>query len=1027
MSSFAPGPPRPAARGWTWCLLASLGLVTQVGAIDPSLRLSQYDHQFWRSDNSGLPNNSVRRVGQSEEGHLWIATRQGLARFDGRDFVTVDQGSAPDLGSAHVLDLAVDFGGRVWFTTRAGGLNLFLNESVSHFGAAQGLTDRPLRRMLKTGPAELLLISDTDLYRFDVGVGRGRPLASLADRAGQQLTSLLQMPDGTLFVGSNRGVLRLREGTLESVNSASGIEAPGVRAMTRLDGDIWLATDAGLFRWNGVDDPEPVGGDNVKPVSFLVDHHDRLWVGAEDGVLHRITDGHIETHELPPGFSLSAFEDIHQSADGDIWIGTRNGGLHRLTDGLFVTHSVSEGLPEAVARAVLIDGRGDVWVAGTHHVSRLTPDGPECFSLEDELGVASPSSLAIDRHGELWAGTESGALFRYVANGFQPATVVGLPRRSRINAIHFDVSNRIWLATADGLQRLLPDLRPDIGFARRTDRPTDAITAIFPADNGDIWFGTENDGPALFVNRHFVRSFGNTVLDSAPVRSFFEDDRHVWIGTDGDGLFRWEKTTGAVEHFDFEDGLASDDVLYITEAAEGSMWFTSRNGIYSVERHLFDQQARDDRPLVCDLFGSGKGIRNPECVGGFQPSGATDENGRVVVPTRDGVVSFWSDRFQPEPVPWPLVLEKITIDGRTYFDTSQPLVIPPGSGNVIEFSFTRCQFSSEEVVQFFARLTPLDREWEALGSRRVKEYVNLPPGEYEFHLQSGRGGEPDGIGPPPVAVVIEPHLYQRAAVQFGALFTILALLVAWRLHARRTSLRIAELEKQHAVDLERTRIARDMHDDVGATLTQIALLGDLASREVAERSTTSNYLGKMTTLTREVYRMMEEIVWAVSPRHDTLEEFVDYVCRYAEEFFSVAHIKCRYEVPVDLPAFPLASDVRHQLFMVIKEAFNNIARHAGATKVIILIRVDDGRLLIGIHDDGRGFEMERFDSTADGLQNMRARLRAVNAELDLSSALGSGTTVKISLPLKPPARQAGRRQEKPGEVQSDSSRNSGRQ
>ena len=201
------------------------------------------------------------------------------------------------------------------------------------------------------------------------------------------------------------------------------------------------------------------------------------------------------------------------------------------------------------------------------------------------------------------------------------------------------------------------------------------------------------------------------------------------------------------------------------------------------------------------------------------------------------------------------------------------------------------------------------------------------------------------------------------------------------------------MERQHAVERERSRIARDIHDDLGASLNLIAVLGDLAKKEK-----TDERIEKMSTTARQAVTSLDEIVWAVNPRNDTLAHLVDYAGQYATGYLRSAGIRCLLDVPEEMPASEVASDVRHNLFLVIKEGLQNIVKHSQATEVWLRVNTDEKTLHVVIEDNGRGFENGAADPWANGLRNMRDRVVEIGGECRVQSRVGIGTSINIELP-----------------------------
>jgi signal transduction histidine kinase len=213
--------------------------------------------------------------------------------------------------------------------------------------------------------------------------------------------------------------------------------------------------------------------------------------------------------------------------------------------------------------------------------------------------------------------------------------------------------------------------------------------------------------------------------------------------------------------------------------------------------------------------------------------------------------------------------------------------------------------------------------------------------------------------------------------------------------------KIERLERQHALEKERARIANEMHDDLGSSLTQIALLGELANRDLERTDRAGEHIRKITGTAREVFRAMDEIVWAVNPKHDTLSSLTGYLSKFAQDFLRPAGIRCRLDLPEQMPASPLAADERHNLFLTVKEALNNIVKHASASEVWLRVAVTESTCLIIIEDNGRGFDIPTARPGGNGLGSMRERLAAIGGELKLESQPNRGTRLSLVVNLKP--------------------------
>jgi signal transduction histidine kinase len=329
----------------------------------------------------------------------------------------------------------------------------------------------------------------------------------------------------------------------------------------------------------------------------------------------------------------------------------------------------------------------------------------------------------------------------------------------------------------------------------------------------------------------------------------------------------------------------------------------------------------------------------------------------------------------------------------------------------LEFDYTALSLTAPGKVFFRYRLEGFETEWQEAETRRTASYTHLSPGNYRFQVvacnDSGVWNEAGAALP----LVVLPYFWQtKWFLAFSAL-GVLGVLGGTVRYLVKKSLqaRLERVERESALERERSRIAKDIHDDLGASLTEIAILSELAQHSDAPREEIDSDIGKITTKARSLTRSLDEIVWAVNPQHETLDSFVSYACSYAGDYLRAARISCRLDVPERLPNAPLTANLRHNLFLVLKEALNNIVKHSAASEVWIRMSVAGSELAIIVQDNGRGFLPESVrngasNATADGmerygLENMRKRSQSIGGQFQLNSRPDAGTQIRVVIPL----------------------------
>ncbi len=291
-------------------------------------------------------------------------------------------------------------------------------------------------------------------------------------------------------------------------------------------------------------------------------------------------------------------------------------------------------------------------------------------------------------------------------------------------------------------------------------------------------------------------------------------------------------------------------------------------------------------------------------------------------------------------------------------------------------------------------------------------YNYIPPGNYSFQVIACNNDGVWNVTAASLAFEALPHFWQTAWFRFlGGLATVLAAGGAvWFDTRRRMRRRLERAERQRDIERERSRIARDIHDDLGAQLTRITMMSESARNEVADPERVAAGLDKIYHTARELTRAMDEIVWAVNPSHDRLDSLANYLSRFAYEYLSVTEIRCRLDVPLQLPAMPVPAEVRHNLFLALKEAVHNLVKHAAANEMRMEMKLESSELILLVADNGCGFDSSGLPDNAlskpgrigrgNGLANMKRRLAEIGGVCEITSESGKGTTVKFTVPLR---------------------------
>ncbi len=384
---------------------------------------------------------------------------------------------------------------------------------------------------------------------------------------------------------------------------------------------------------------------------------------------------------------------------------------------------------------------------------------------------------------------------------------------------------------------------------------------------------------------------------------------------------------------------------------------------------------------------------------------AKTPDGHIWVATRNGLATFDPGLVRLDTQPLPAVIEDVQVDGKTVAFLSEdaragPLKLQPGSGERLEFHYTAASLLAADRIRFRYRLDGYDVTWSADTDLRLAFYTNLRPGAYRFRVKASNSRGIWSDAETSLALVILPFFWETKAFYVSAALLLLALVGVT--HRRRIAVlrRFEELKHREELALERTRIAADMHDDLGATLTKIAILGEVTKAQLAADSTARASLDNIAQSARQVTSRIGDLVWATNPRNDTLENLAGYLREQIARQLEGTSIESQLEFASTLPACHVSATLRRNVVLVVKEALANAMKHSGATRIRVSLDVEAGQLVVRVEDNGRGFQPGQTRALGNGLVNMRRRTAELRGEIEICSSLGQNTIIRIHVPLR---------------------------
>lgn len=981
----------------------------------------QYSSRTWQVDE-GLPHNVVQAIAQTRDGYLWVGTHQGLARFDGSSFTRIEAKSTPDLRNSSITALCADRDGALWIGTDGGGLAIFVGGSVFHHDKLDGLTGDNIRVIYESKDGAMWIGTTTGMSRYQDG--RFTNYTKRQGLLSDVVTSIFEDTDENIWIATGGGLNCLKGKAMDSFAMPNGLPNDSVRGICQdRGGRIWIGSNNGML-WHNDYWTRSFFAYNTKyglsdtfVSAICEDREGNLWVGTYSG-LNRFREGRffneLDNEDKPYDRVNTLFED----REGNLWVGSRE-GLTRLTPKRFFTYTKRQGLTHNNIMSVMEDRNRSVWL-GTWGggLNRLKDERVTAFSNTNDFSQGLILALCEGHDGSLWIGADyDGGLTRMKDGTFKHFTSKeGLPK-APLKVIHEDSKGRVWIGSNRGLSCFKSGKFTT--YTTKNHLANDVIHAICEDHSGNLWFGTD-DGLSKWTEGSFTNFTSGDGLSDNTINSLYEDDEgELWIGTARGGMNRYK--AGTFKAYTTRDGLFSDEIFEVIEDDQGWMWMTCSKGVFRVRRSDFDAlDQRKIRALTSIEFGKADGIESPQCSSAAKPGAWKSRDGRLWFPTSKGVIVVDPKTIKIDHLPPPVYVEQVIADrkpllGADALNKNQigtgpnsatddadyfQIRVPPGRGE-LEFAFTALNFRAPERCHLKYKLEGIDQDWIDAGARRTAHYNNIYPGGYRFRvIASNKDGIWNETGTS-VDVLLLPHVWQAWWFQGAAALSVLGLAGGTGRYVtkKRMRRRLELLEHRQAIEKERQRIAKDMHDQLGAGLTQVGLLGELARRDADKPERAKVHASRICEVAREQAQTLDEIVWTVEPKNDLLNKLAAYIAVYAEQFFKAAAIRCRLDIPPGLPPEPLSAELRHNLFLAVKEGLNNIAKHAGASEVHIRFALNDSKLEIGIEDDGTGFAVHQGSSFGNGLSNMKHRIEEVGGHFTLDSAPAKGTRLHFEVPL----------------------------
>lgn len=982
----------------------------------------------WQTED-GLPEHTIVGLDQTPDGFLWVATHRSLSRFDGVQFQEFAPAAPADATTDQIRAMVADRRGRLWLA-RDGGKVMCLDQGRIARVFTVPESPSAVNRAMTEDAEGAIWLSDSAGGVCRVREDSVQPFGHADGLNGQGFCWLVVDGKGQLWFGQAGAVGVFRKGRFETL-TRTGLAA--LRLYPARGDGVWLCAGPKLFRFREGSSLENVAelkldqGQLEVTVNTLLEAGDGgVWLGTASSGLFHLAGGEWRRVENVHPNIIKVLED----SEGNLWVGTRGGGLNRLSPRALQLVGPSAGLPFAAAQSACEDKGGRLWVVGQNGGLAWRSNGVWRLWAGSATWSGGAVCVAPESNGGVLIGTHDRGLFRHLDGTISPWPLNSQLTNRTVHALHTDEKGNLWIALRSFIARQRAGDRELRHFALPAGASD--VRAMSQDASGDVWMGTTSDGLLLRLHEDtLINETTNVMGQARHIRCLqTTGDGSLWFGFAGQGLGRLKQ--GRFFSYRSSHGLWDEFISQVLPDDRGGLWLAGNRGVFQLARDELEAVAEGRTArLKARVFGRGEGVPNLQATFGVSPGASRAADGRLLMPTLTGLLTVQPRFLRRNPLPPPVVLERLAANGRTVAAYDLPggglpaavtevaslrqpaprLRLPPGV-NRMELEFTALSLASPENVSFRYQLEGLDQDWVEAGAARVARYPRIPPGDYRFRVTACN---PDGVWNTEgatLALTVRPYLWEAAWFRWTSALVSSALVIGLVLVGarRRYRRKLERLEQQRALERERTRIAQDLHDDLGAGLVEINFGSELAQDTTLNPEEVREHAREIGARAREMVTALDEIVWAVNPKHDDVSSLATYFCQFAQHFLKPASVRCHLEVAKNLPERPLNSEQRHSLFMAFKEALSNAVQHAGATDLWLAISVRAGRLCISVRDNGRGMDLAaaRERTSADGLGNMRERLRRLGGQCEITSRPGEGTSVSFLIPLAQTGEPVGR-------------------
>ena len=928
------------------------------------------------SSKDGLTHNHVTAVTRDEKGLLWIGTPFGINWFDG------DRFTEPPIkalsGQLYITNFFRDSQKNTWVLSFYNGLYKYQDHRFINYlpnPSIEAISNNVFD-MVELGHDDFIVATDQNVFRFN---GKIFSLFDPGNNKMQiQFNSIGLVKDRWLFFSCSKGVFVYKKEKGDWTFAGQALHQYDIKEIVIEQEQVWIATEKGLLYFDNAGNviSNRITKEFLKDnLVISISHNDQtgeLWISSDK--LYRLKNDEMSSMDLNNGL-VAAPGKVYFDYENIAWISSTR-GITKLTNENSLFYDLAKGLPNSMVTSISRDEKNDLWLGTFDGLIKKTDNGFKAYLSIENNKVGYIAWLHKTKKNILYAGTAAGIIT--IQND-----QLQLKHQIITTKFYEDEKGSLWIGTEHGnIYKMQEDSLAEIIIEPYIP---DFIDAIYKDQKENLWIGYRGVGIRKYSlekgHAKLIKEYSakNNFLDLRIRCSFTDKQGNIYFGTRTNGVFIISTSNeNKTWHFTTNNGLSANWIKSISIDRNGNIYLATNKGVNVLTGSPADPFIRKLNLFNEDISDASNTIY---C-----------ENEKLWIGTEAGLIEYLSKEEKTKLLPPKIFITHVSINGKAdstlpaYFSNANKKL---AAGNaIISVEFSGIHFIEDAPLQYRYKLEGQDKNWSYAATRNFVSY-NLPPGHYTFIAEARNSFGNWSSQPATFSFVVPAPFWKTWWFISAVTIAVCFLVIIFYRYRLGQALKLERL---------RHRISTDLHDDIGSTLSSISILSDIASREKDHRQS-GNMLQEIKHNSVSLMEKMDDIVWSINPGNDSIDDLMLRIKRFASKLLEAKEIDYSIIIDESISKAKLDMETRQHIYLIMKEAINNLVKYSDCNKACIRVKFDNNYLNIEISDNGKGFNQQQI-KFGNGIISMKKRAEAINGQIHIDTEPNKGTTISLHTKIK---------------------------